>query len=355
MKICFAITKMVQQASGGYKMVFEYANRLIDRGYDVSILFFNMHFLKKFGMPEIMRKCAANFLTHIGPVWFQLDKRIELISSEEKEVQKKLDGIDAVVYTAVESVYFGKRYFSDCKKKLYFIQGYEVGNLSETQVKKTYGMGFDNIVVAQWLKKIVDKYSSKPAVVIKNPIDTLEYTVKNPIKKRKKHSLSVLYNGYEGKGFKYVYDAILKLKNIYPDLSVECFGTPAKARYFPDYFHYTRNASKKKTIQIYNSTAVFLCASIEEGYGLTGLEAMSCGTALVSTAYKGVLEYAENEKNALLSPVRDVDALVKNACRLFDDDDLRISIAENGVASVKNNFDWGNAVDRFEAVLKGNE
>ena len=90
---------------------------------------------------------------------------------------------------------------------------------------------------------------------------------------------------------------------------------------------------------------------MNEGYGLTGLEAMACGTALVSTSYKGVLEYASDGMNALLSPVKDVNGLVRNVQRLFDDDDLRIRIARNGVESVRKNLNWEKAVDKFESVI----
>lgn len=353
MNICFVITKMVQQASGGYKMVFEYSNRLVRRGHSVSILFFNNDFLKKFGMPENIRKISANFLTHIGPIWFDLDKKVRLLSSEEKNLTYKLKYIDTVVYTAVESVYFGKDYFKNCQVKAYFIQGYEVGNLSKEQVTATYSMGYRNIVVAKWLKDIVDMYASRPSLVVRNPINTNIYKPVVPIRDRKNHTISVLYNGYEGKGFKYAYAVIKRLKQIYPDLEVFAFGTPGKADYFPKYFHYVRNASQKQSVKIYNKTAVFICTSIEEGYGLTGLEAMACGTTLVSTSYSGVFEYAKDGYNALLSPVCDVKGLVNNVCRLFDDDNLRLTIASNGIRYVKENFRWKEAVDRFESVLIG--
>lgn len=351
MNICFVINKMLQHASGGYKMVFEYANRLTERGHSVSILFFNEYFLKKYGMPEWVRRKAAIFLTHIGPVWFKLDRKVRLISTDENDFMSKVGNPDAIIYTAVESVYNGEKYFKDIKNKTYFIQGYENWAVSDEKLVHTYSMGFKNIVISEWLRGIVSEYTGKEPVLIKNPVDVECYRPVIPYEKRKKHSISLLYNQMLVKGFKYAFEAIKRLRVLYPDLSVKAFGTGKRPDCFPDYIKYTRYASQKKTIDIYNSTSVFLCASVNEGYGLTGLEAMACGTALVSTSYKGVLEYASDGMNALLSPVKDVNGLVRNVQRLFDDDDLRIRIARNGVESVRKNLNWEKAVDKFESVI----
>ena len=49
--------------------------------------------------------------------------------------------------------------------------------------------------------------------------------------------------------------------------------------------------------------------------------------------------------------MKDVNGLVRNVQRLFDDDDLRIRIARNGVESVRKNLNWEKAVDKFESVI----
>lgn len=96
---------------------------------------------------------------------------------------------------------------------------------------------------------------------------------------------------------------------------------------------------------------MFLCSSINEGYGLTGLEAMACGCALCSTDYRAVYEYAEDGVNCLLSPVADIDAQVKNVSRLFKDDELRVRLASTATETVKS-FSWDIAVDRFMTLIE---
>ena len=212
-------------------------------------------------------------------------------------------------------------------------------------------MGMTNIVVSNWLKKIVDKHSSQESYLIKNPIDTSHYRQIISISERDKHTIGLLYHEMPHKGLKYSLKVINEIKKMYPDLEVFMFGVPKRPRIFPKWIHYTRKATQQETVSIYNKVQVFLCSTIKEGYGLTGLEAMACGTPLVSTDYEGVKEYAVNEVNALLSPVKDIDAMIKNVIRIFENTELREKISKNGISTAKS-FDWNNAVREFNMLIE---
>ena len=41
MKICFILPQTLRKPIGGYKIIYEYANRLVDEGHKVVILFLN--------------------------------------------------------------------------------------------------------------------------------------------------------------------------------------------------------------------------------------------------------------------------------------------------------------------------
>lgn len=349
MRICFVLPRFSRGAQGGYKMVYEYANRLTDRGHIVDILYLNDTVMQRFAVPWFIKRAYANYLTMCGPRWFQLDSRVENISNLKKEYEKTLEKADVVIATAIETVPIVKK--SNCHRKAYFIQDFENWNCSDRIVYESYGEGFQNIVISSWLKEKVDIYSQQPAILIKNPVDTTKYKMICPLRERYRHSVSLLYHQKPHKGFKYAFEAVLELKKRYPDLRVKVFGVYSRPKEFPEFIEYTRSATAKQTIEIYNSSAVFLCATVAEGYGLTGLEAMACGAALVSTDYQGVHEYATDGVNALLSPVKDVDALVSNVSMLFDNDELRYQIAEVGMKSVQKDFNWDVAVDKFEKAI----
>ena len=68
---------------------------------------------------------------------------------------------------------------------------------------------------------------------------------------------------------------------------------------------------------------MFVFSSDYEGLPNALMEAMMMGHACVSTSFAGAEELIENEKNGLLIPVGDGDALCKAMCRLSDHSELR--------------------------------
>lgn len=349
MKICFVLPQMLKKPIGGYKMVYEYANRLSIEGHKVAILFLNENALERFHFPKVIRNIMIRIFTYREPKWFLLHKDIDKISSTSYRKLKMLNSYNLIIATGVDTVEKTIRLFPD-KQKAYFIQDYEEWVYPRKLINKTFGMGLDNIVISSWLKEIVDNYGKKPSLLIRNPLDVSIYKLKTPIKKRSKYSLGVLYHEASHKGFKYAYAAIIKLKTIFPELNVQMFGTSIPRFEIPSWIDFKLNASQEETVEIYNSVSIFLCATIREGFGLTGLEAMSCGAALVSSEYKGVKEYAIDNVNAKLCSVGSVESLVEGVKDLIEDDEKRVGIALNGIRSAKE-YSWEVAMKIFNAYL----
>lgn len=80
---------------------------------------------------------------------------------------------------------------------------------------------------------------------------------------------------------------------------------------------------------------------------------MACGAALVTTNFDGAKEYAKNEVNSLVVPVKDWDGISEKVQMLIDDDEYRIRLAQNGVKSA-NRFSWDKAYNKFSSALKEN-
>lgn len=337
-------------ATGGAKMIFEYANRLCERGHDVQVLYLNNKAWVKLHLPERIRRKLVSKASMISPTWFPLSKKIERLSLYDRKLDDKTKDTDVFIVTAVTTVNISKEVFQG-RKFAYFIQDYENWDVSDEYCQNTYKLGMTNIVISNWLKNIVDKYSSNGSILIKDPIDINVYKIYCQPDQRCLHSIGVLYHTMPHKGLKYSLEAIKILKKKYLDLEVYMFGVPDRPKGFPSWIHYTKKATQEQTIEIYNKVTVWICATIDEGYGLTGLEAIACGDVLVSTAYTGVLEYAKNGYNALLSPVKDVDGLVQNVERVFEDENLRKELVQNAQQSVKN-LSWDIALDKFERALR---
>lgn len=346
MNILFILPGIPRSITGGSKVVYEYSNWLSKKGYDVEINYYHKRkysfFLKDF-LWRMSLSLKANFLE---PRWFRLDGNIK-----RKVIYKTSDiGVksDIIVVTAIETAEFVR----DLEKEnyFYFIQDFENWNRSNEEVYATYNMGMTNIVVAKWLKDIVDKHSSSPSYLVSNCINTDVFYDKG--ENRRKHSLVFHYRTADYKGPQYALEAIGKLKEKYEDIIVDVISSEEKPDNLPDYCNFHHNISPIEVAEINNKTEVFMCTTIDEGFGLPGLEAMACGCAVVSSAYRGVLEYAVDGENALLSQVRDVDAMVNNIVKIFEDDKLREKIAINGVITGKNRS-LSKSAKMFEKILLG--
>lgn len=349
MKICFVLPGYPRRPIGGYKIVFEYANELVNHGYKVNILFQNNEALDGYPLPEFLKLRFIKLFTKIEPRWFKLDKKIKKLSFRNNESTDEISTTDIAIATALSTVKFTKNTFKN-SKLCYFIQDFENWNgISDKEVYQTYNMGFENIVVSKSLKDIVDSHSESKSTYVQNPIETNRYKINTPINKRKSTEIGMLYHKNVAKGSKYALAAIKRVKQKYPDLHLTMFGTADKPKDLPNWIEYHQNASQEETIRIYNQVSIFVSATIYEGFGLTGLEAMSCGAALVSTDYPAVREYA-NHENAMLSPVKNIDLLSKNIEELIDNPDKRISIATQGHETAQF-YSMANAYKNFEKAI----
>ncbi len=344
-RIAFVLPGTPFRPSGGCKIVFQYANRLVKKGYHVSILFLCDLSLSNKGFPEWIRRLICTGIVVVYPLGMELNPLVKKKTIFTLCDNKVKDGnyIIATSYRTASPVY---RLSEEKGKKIYFIQGYENWTCSDKEVQQTY-CWMKNVVIARWLQKIVDSCSGTRSIYISNCIDTKKFGIDIPIKERDAFSIAALYHKAEHKGFRYTWKAIMMIKERYPDIKVRLFGLPKRPSWLPKWVNYTENANYRQLRKLYNHTAIFICSSIDEGYGLTGAESMACGCALVSTAYKGVFEYAVHNENALLSPVKDVNTMVTNIVQLISDKDLRIKLAVAGRKTIEQRS-WEKAVVKFE-------
>ncbi len=120
-----------------------------------------------------------------------------------------------------------------------------------------------------------------------------------------------------------------------PDFDYACFGT----------------IDDEKLSALYCSSDLFLYTSYIESFGLPPLEAMACGTAVVSTDCLGNREYAIDGYNCLLAPPGDIEKLTYACHRLLNDSNLKESVIKGGLEVVRH-FTWDVVVKRIEESFR---
>ena len=116
------------------------------------------------------------------------------------------------------------------------------------------------------------------------------------------------------------------------------------------YTHYG-TVSDDELATLYSSNDLFLFTSHVESFGLPPLEAMACGTPVVSTDCLGNRDYANNGYNCLLTHPGDVEELAKASLLVLTNSDLADRLVRGGLETAKQ-FTWDRVVERFEEALR---
>jgi glycosyltransferase involved in cell wall biosynthesis len=97
----------------------------------------------------------------------------------------------------------------------------------------------------------------------------------------------------------------------------------------------------------YRLAGAFVFPSLYEGFGLPPLEAMACGTPVITSNVSSLPEVAGDA--ALLVDPYDVEALAKAMVRIFTDRPLRETLVGRGLARARQ-FSWAESVARIQSV-----
>ncbi|MEL6927857.1 MAG: glycosyltransferase family 1 protein [Cyanobacteria bacterium J06600_6] len=102
-------------------------------------------------------------------------------------------------------------------------------------------------------------------------------------------------------------------------------------------------------VHFYNAADVLLAPSLYEGFGLTVLEAMACGTPTIAANASSLPEVV-GDAGILVEPL-DVKAIADAIVRLQQDSDFRQTIVQKGLVRVRQ-FTWKQAAVDLAAVYE---
>lgn len=337
--------------TGGYKVIYEYANYMVDNGFRVNVI----HPVE----PMVPNPQAIHVKLHVRPRkwftyykklidksyhpgWFNLDRRVNVLWTPTLH-RRYIPDADFLVTTGWQTVDSVSKYSISKGIKFYIVQDFEFYMSGDQGLKENICNG-----CRQPLIKIV--YSPAGVEMLKMcavdadfhiplGVDFKAFRLTTKISDEHRNMIGFPTRPGEHKGTQDAVLALALLREKNGDIfDVWSFGG-VKPAFIPDWIKYYENPSDGLLCTLYNSSSIFVTASHYEGWGLPGSEAMSCGAALVSTLHGGVSAYAEHGKTALLSPPKNVNALYENIVKLVNDRDLLLSIAENGQRSIQN-FTW---------------
>lgn len=392
MKITFVLPGV--GLGGGARVVFEYANRLMDRGHEVSVLYPQTSlFLKRDPNLKAMISDIGALKNYYKPNrvdWFDLKAKLIRVPCLRPRWVRLMEwavpDADVVIATSKETAEPVSLLSARKGIKFYFIQHYEAWDLWDNErcweeaerlandkcqlslamvdivprderlkeykalVDRTYLLKLKKITISTWLKRMLEeKFGEKVESTIINGIN-FDIFFREPSPERTRVRILMPYRPYRNKGTEDGIRALEIIREHFPDTEFVMYGDN-RGKDLPGWIHFHGHVSDDVLRHLYSTSDIFVSPSWTEGCQLPPMEAMACGCAVAATCVGGVPDYTIDGETALVSPPRDPEALARNLLRLVSDEGERKRIAENGHRHVQR-YSWDKATDDFENTLK---
>jgi len=329
--------------TGGARVIAKVANGLVERGHGVIIVARDVE--NAFSM-----KAKVYPVRKASTPWREL-QFIDVLRLS------KLPDSDIMVATAwptAYSVYLG------CKGiPFYYIQHYEALFHKDALRKKladmTYNFPFNLIVNSTWVRNILKKRFHKDGFLVNPGIDLDIFYPRGVEKEKSVKRILCLGRRAPIKGLQDAFGAMKIISKKRADVKLILYGSEPHLKSFsPIPCEYVYKPSDEELAKLYSSIDIVIVPSWFESFPLPPLEAMACGAPVITTRY-GTEDYCVHEKNCLVTPPRDIQALAEAILRLLKYEDLTEKFKKEGPETAKQ-FTWDKTVDRveksFEEALK---
>ena len=205
--------------------------------------------------------------------------------------------------------------------------------------------GLTIVTPSKWLGELVKESYLKeyPVKVIPNGID-LEKFLPQETKKREKHLILGVANVWDRrKGLDYLKELSQMLDPENYEVAVVGVSKKQIEELPKGMIGIEHTQNVEELMQLYSQASVFANPTLEDNFPTTNLEALACGTPVVTFATGGSVESVD-ESCGRIVPQKDIQALKEAAIELCDN-------VENMRAACRNRAFHYNKYDRFGEYL----
>ena len=305
---------------GGIRRIIELANRLYEKGHDVTIFHSDGSDCKWMKCKMKIRKYEEVLTGEHDVVLFNDPPDYPIV----KRVKAKLK-----VYYVL--ALYNKRLLKGIHPAIYLKRNRRVF-LTRKSLKSPYLKLSNATWMYHWLKKNL-------SIESKLLIGGVNREMFHPVElKKNSNEIRILCSGdpRERKGTKTVFEAVKILKEKYPRIILDAY--------------HGKQIPQDKMAEKYCSADIFVDGQWFAGWNNPVAEAMACGIPVVCTDMGGVKDFAFHEKTALLVPPKNTEAMASAIMRLISDDKLRNRLKENAIRQM-DQFSWDKSAERLEKIL----
>ena len=227
------------------------------------------------------------------------------------------------------------------------------------------------ITVSEFSKRDISKYIKYPEEKIEVIPPAVNHDLYYQNRNRsmlgkygiKENEKVILYVGAEEprKNIQLLINAFRKLKNKIPEVKLLKVGMPnyigvrkkllkqIESLDLQKDVIFTGYVSERELAEIYNAVDLFVFPSLYEGFGMPPLEAMACGTPVITSDTSSLPEVVGNA--AIISDPYDADKFTERMYELLTDEELRKEIIKKGFQRSKI-FKWEDSAQKTLKVYK---
>lgn len=253
-------------------------------------------------------------------------------------------------------------YLSDKTVPLYHMQSFEeLFFKDKTQrliARNTYKLPLIKVSNSKWLQNIILKKFNDESILINPGIDLTIFrahkNIENKYKTKKEWLIVSYFNETPMKGF---YDAVKAVKlarnhlqNEGINIKWKVFGLKPPSKTYDTQVEYVGKIFGDDLAKLYSQADIVLMPSWYESFPLPPIEAMACGSLIITTRY-GTEDYVFNNENGLVCLPRKPEEMAQNIIYAIKNPDESLKMVKEALSTVRA-YSWEERTDIFEKILE---
>lgn len=375
MKISYLIWSLGN--TGGMIVLYNFMDNLVKRGHEVYAILPDRNIKWEVGKwkeemkkekPETNKTKIIKFLTSKIFKHFKLDKKI-MKYSKNYALKRNINGLikNWVVSDITISTYclttFAGYLLSDRTISLYHMQGYEElffqDRVDRLIAKSSYYLPLIKIANSKWLQNIISKRFGFESSLLNPGIDLSTFKpMVSPKKKyyEKNHWTIVSYMDEKSKlkGFNDCFKIIKRAREFLEPkgitLTWKVFGYSKPSLKYETELEYVGKLFGEDLARLYSEADFVLLTSWYESFPLPPIEAMACGSLIITTRY-GTEDYVHDGINGLVCLPRKIEEMSNKIIFAIENPKKCLQMVKNGLNTVKQ-YDWEKNTLILEKILE---
>ncbi|TGE35379.1 glycosyltransferase [Desulfosporosinus fructosivorans] len=314
--------------TGGTRFIYQLANEMVDKGHSVEIV-----------LPEN------------AVVAWPLRAQITRVKELSPDAIPPADFILPNFYPTVFPAWESKK-----GRVVRLSLGFEPLWVAEKEkALASYLINAPIISISEWHRQLILQGTGRNSTVIPGGVDS---TVFCPYTKKSLSTgrLTIGYilrskeHGYTWKGSEDFWQACQNLAELVPGFDIQVVAPEGANYHAPLPYEIVKAHADSEMARFYAQTDIFVSTSYFEAFSMPPLEAMACGTAVVTTDNGGNRDYTKNGENCFLVPPSDIQQLTLILAHLLTQPNTRNQLAEVG-RHFAQSWTWRNSADKLETLL----